>query len=99
MKHYEDRTETRTTKVCVRRTCDLCGRETKDGTDWDGTSTYDFEETEVSVTVKCETGERYPSGGQSTAYAVDLCPNCFKDKLVPWLQGQGAKVDPVELDW
>jgi shikimate 5-dehydrogenase len=99
MKHYEQRTYTQTHDVCVKRTCDLCGKATKDGDNWQDASVYDVAETEVSVTVKCKEGENYPSGGHSDDIVVDMCPSCFTTKLVPWLQSQGVKVEAKRTDW
>lgn len=100
MRHHETRTEpARSYAVCVKRTCDLCGKETTDGDNWRDASVYDVEETEVSVTVKHKSGESYPSGGHSDDIVVDLCPSCFTTKLVPWLQSQGVKVEAKRTDW
>lgn len=30
---------------------------------------------------------------------VDICPDCFKNKLVPWLISQGAKIKQEDWDW
>ncbi len=44
-----------------------------------------------SVKVLHEDGSHYPdSDRESTITSFDICPGCFKDKLVPWLQAQGA---------
>jgi hypothetical protein len=94
MKHYEERTTTRTDRVEVSRTCDLCGRvATRSG--WDA-GIYD---TEIAVTVKQREGTSYPEGGSGTEYEIDLCPDCFKGRLVPWLKEQGARIEPKEWDW
>jgi len=56
-------------------------------------------ETEVSVTVKQKEGESYPDGGSGTEYEIDLCPDCFKNRLVPWLKSEGANIGEMEWDW
>ncbi len=30
---------------------------------------------------------------------VDLCPECFKERLLPWLDSQGAKARIEDWDW
>lgn len=97
-KVYETRTvPARERRACVRRRCDLCGRESK-GSDWD-CGRYEVRETEVKVAVRRKEGHSYPDGGSGTEYEVDLCPDCFKGRLVPWLRPQGADVRPAEWDW
>lgn len=85
----------------VERTCDLCGRKAKDAdgpAPWSGGS-YDIDDTTIMVVVKREEGESCPSGGNKTTTEVDICPSCFKDKLLPWLVSQGAKPEITEVDW
>lgn len=83
-------------EFCEELRCDLCGAKAKRQNSW-GDGWYDVNETEVSVTVKQREGESYPEGGSGTEYEVDICPECFRTKLVPWLISQGAKIQ--EKDW
>ena len=73
--------------------CDLCGRKSN-GEDW---SPGGYRMAEVEV--KLKEGTNYPEGGFGTLYDVDICPDCFRDKLIPWLQSQGAAVRETEWDW
>jgi hypothetical protein len=86
-------------KRCVGRSCDLCGK--KGGSDkWDSVGwTYDINETEIEITCRQKEGSSYPEGGSGTEYQIDLCPDCFKDKLIPWLRSQGAKIEDMNWDW
>ncbi len=86
-----------TRKVCVARSCDLCGKKAEGGDEWSGGS-YSVDETEVTVTLECKVGSRYPECGSWTEWEVDLCPACFVGKLVPWLNGQGASIKPREVE-
>ena len=98
MKRYETVTpEPKPTQYLIGLTCDLCGRETK----WRGWAEdcWDVDEIEIKVTIRRHQGQNYPEGGWGTDYEVDLCPECFKDKLIPWLESQGAKVQQTEWDW
>ena len=98
MRIYEEKTRPALKeKVCVRRRCDLCGLESKSA-DW-LCGAYEIAESEVKVSVTQRTGESYPEGGVGTEFEVDICPQCFKDKLVPWLKSQGANVVEQEWDW
>jgi len=90
MKHKERKTWE--AFVVVRVTCDICGYDGKDG-DWKE-NTYDVRETQVSL----RTGTSYPDGGSGVEYEVDLCPKCFAERLIPWLESQGAAVRKTEWD-
>lgn len=82
---------------CTHRLCDICGAKGKDG-DWTG-GTYAVDETEISIKVTQKEGNSYPEGGSGTEYDIDLCPKCFKNKLIPWLRSQGAHVQEIEWDF
>lgn len=93
MKRYETVTETVTSQKIVSLTCDLCGKDGK--YNWGG-SAWDVNETEISI--RCRTGKDYPSGGWGEHYEVHICPDCFKNKLVPWLNQNGANIQSEEWD-
>jgi hypothetical protein len=84
-----------TREVIVERTCDLCHKKARDpqSGEW-GTSSYDVED----VTVEYRTGSSYPEGGGGTEYSIDMCPDCFENRLIPWLESQGAIVTEQEWD-
>jgi hypothetical protein len=100
MKHFEKRTESRTYDVLISRTCDICGRKGKGGDkrEWDA-GAYAINETEILVKVYQKEGSSFPEGGSGTEYGIDLCPICFKDRLVPWLISQGANIKQEDWDW
>ncbi len=79
--------------------CDLCGEEAENY-DWRSNS-YNVNETEVSVRIKQKEGENCPpdGGGWGTEIKVDICPDCFKSKLVPWLKSQGVEIKEKDWDW
>lgn len=85
-------------EALVARSCDICGKQTKGMTDWDH-GFYEVNETEISIKIKQKEGSNYPSGGNGTEQEVDLCPDCFKDKFIPWLKSQGAKIEEKEWYW
>jgi hypothetical protein len=101
-KVYEDAIEpavpAKVVKKFVRRTCDLCGAESNRCADWESSS-YTVAETEMSVTVTHRSGLSYPEGGSGTEIEIDLCPKCFQDRLIPWLESQGATIEARDWDF
>ncbi len=97
MRKFETYTQPAMEKTrLVETTCDLCGRVASRG-DWDS-SNYEVAESEVKVIVRQKGGTAYPEGGSGTEIVVDVCPKCFKEKLVPFLRSQGAKIEEREWD-
>ena len=98
MRIYEERTRPAyKEKVCVKRQCDLCGTKSKSG-DWEA-GYYEVAESTVRIEVTCKTGESYPDDAYGTEFEIDICPECFKEKLVPWLRSQGAKIEEQRWEW
>lgn len=96
MRKFETYTEKPVERTrLVETTCDVCGAVAKRGNC--GSSSYDVDEVEVEVTVRQKDGSSYPEGGSGTEIVVDICPACFKDKLVPFLRSQGADIE--EREW
>ena len=77
--------------------CDICNRKA-DKCDW-STGVYDIDETEFKILISQKEGVSFPEGGGGTEYEVDICPNCFKEKLIPWLDSQGCTAKRKEWDW
>ena len=84
-------------KELVETRCDLCGAIAKRG-DWES-SIYKINKVDIRVEVRQEDGENYPEGGRGTKYQVDMCPDCFKNKLIPWLESQGCAAKREDWDW
>lgn len=81
--------------------CDLCGRKAE-GRGWDSStwgSGYDHKEVEIEVKIKKQEGEHYPEGSSGTEWLIDMCPECFQKKLVPWMISQGAKIEEKDYDF
>ena len=97
VKRYEKQTKQVVHEVLVERKCDLCGRTAKTD-DWEA-GCYTVDETDIMVTILQKDGKEYPEGGSGTRIEVDLCPDCFKDRLVPWLRSEGAAIEPIEWSW
>ena len=91
MKEYKEIKTTRT--LLNQKTCDLCGLITR-SEDW-SSENYAVAQTEI----RCRIGSDYPDGGMGTEITIDLCPKCFKDKLVTYLKTEGVTVIEKEWDW
>ena len=72
--------------------CDMC--KTEYAVDYCN-GAYDINETEVTHTY----GMGYPEGGHKTSVVFDICPSCFQNRLMPWLQSQGCNPVIDEIDW
>jgi hypothetical protein len=81
-------------KVFEKLTCDICGADSNGDENW---AAKEFEQ--ASTTIQLDERVSYPDGGHSKDITFHLCPECFKSKLVPWLDTQGAKPSIGEADW
>lgn len=84
------KTEPRTKIVVVEKHlyCDWCDTEIKEGA---------FETIEGLVMLRL--GTNFPECGNTTTIKADLCENCFKCKLMPFLESNGCKMRTEESDW
>lgn len=80
----------------VGHKCDLCGKEII-GDGWNPKDDSDISDTKVWMI----NGTEYldPDTGYSEETIFDICPQCFKKKLVPWLKSQGAKPRKEKNEW
>jgi hypothetical protein len=79
----------------VSMTCDLCGKTVRKN-QWDCERGNNVMEIEISI----EEGWHYGGdGGRTEKYEYDICPQCFRGKLMVWLAEQGAKPRLTEHDW
>jgi hypothetical protein len=86
---FETKMETRPVTHCVERVCDLCGGKaaSPEWSQWETSSSYDVSEVHIS----CEEGSSFPEGRSTEKLFFDVCPTCFHEKVVPWMESQGAK--------
>jgi hypothetical protein len=76
--------------------CDLCQAESPCRTHWlVGSSGYSGR----TVVVSIQDQSSFPEGGTVKRHSFDLCPKCFWEKLVPWMEQQGAKPRVMKRDW
>lgn len=74
--------------------CDLCGKKSE-GDNWSGRG-YDVSDTRIEMT----TGTNYGTdGGDLETTSIDVCPDCFVSKLLPWAASHGAKPHVKKTDW
>lgn len=89
MKHYKNvEVPAKTESKLDKTTCDLCNSEIK-------LNGYQIDE----VVIKHKTGESYPEGGQGEEINIDMCSECFTNKLTPWLKSEGAEIKIEDWDW
>ena len=71
-------------QVIIKTTCDLCGESTENENNWaDG---YDVD----IVSISWKHGEKFPVGESVKTTSIDLCPECFNEKLLTWFKDQGG---------
>lgn len=94
MKKYRQKQITKDVTILDKTICDMCKKEINGG-DWaDGM--YDIDETNISY----RTGKNYPEGGFGEKYRIDLCPECFKNKLIPFIEEEGnTNIESEEWDY
>jgi hypothetical protein len=73
-------------------TCDLCGIKSQSSYYWNGQGNVN------ETKIEWRTGDSWPEGGSGELIKIDICPDCFKNKLIPWLESQGAKINKSEWD-
>jgi hypothetical protein len=89
MKHTQTIIEPATQRIIVTHTtCDLCSK----------TIEHDCFEVD-DVVIRHQVGSSYPEGSLVEETTVDMCGECFKSKLVPWLQSQGVTPTTSQSDW
>lgn len=89
MKHYKTVVVPETKRQVIDRvTCDMCGE------------VIEKEEYMVDkVVIQYKTGSDYPEGGSGEVVGADICPNCWKTEVVPWLESKVGKLRTTEWDW
>jgi len=80
MEHYEERIiPSRKERFITGTTCDMCGEKLVE-------RVYIHDKVEIEY----DLGDRYPDGASGTKTKIDMCPKCFKGKLLPWIKSQGG---------
>lgn len=99
MRHYITKiSQPKPYQELVSRTCDLCGIKASNADNWGGFE-FNKNNTTIEISINQIEGNSWPEGGSGTEWNIDMCPNCFKNNLVPWLKSQGANIEEKEWDW
>lgn len=69
--------------------CDICHETIKHG------NMFDVDE----IKVEHKLGVCYPETSNGQTLSFDICEKCFNQKLIPWLESQGAKPTIEEWDY
>jgi hypothetical protein len=72
--------------------CELCSARTLPGQDGWEERIYDV----LDVEIQLNQGYSYPGYYSTTATVLDICPKCFREKLMPWFVAQGGTVRTEE---
>jgi hypothetical protein len=84
----------RVTREVDQVTCDLCGAEAARGNTWPVDS-FAIDE----ITIMRKTGRSAGSFGEINEEKVDVCPDCWVSKVVPFFEGLGAKFRGEGVQW
>jgi hypothetical protein len=93
MREYKNKRIVREERTMVKMTCDLCGK-TTDRDEWT-TSSYEINETKIQY----RQGVSFPEYTNGTKICVDICPDCFMNKLIPWFTNQGVHIEEEDWEW
>lgn len=72
--------------------CDLCGKNMNIH-QWGNKFNVD------EVTIERRLGNSWPECGNTTTTSFDVCGKCFVEKVIPWMESQGAQPTVTEQDW
>lgn len=84
-RHYIDR-------IVDKTRCDICKKE-YNGSLWERED-FSASDTEVTLTI----GNNYPEAGFGEFISFDICPDCFKNKLIPLLKKE-FDAEPYNKEW
>lgn len=73
----------------ISYTCDFCG----------GNIPQRRPGSFFEATLESKEGYSYPDDSNYREIKVDICQGCFHNKVLPWLESQGVKINPVEEDF
>lgn len=88
----------------VELLCDLCGKEAPNPEDRHDPWAEELDPIAArhlaSTAVSMKTGKVYHGdAGETEETSVDICPECFREQLIPWLKEQGAEPRVEEAWW
>lgn len=87
--------ETKTSKVTLIDSiiCDICHKEFK-GSNWVDDPYY-----QIDTKISYEDYTAYPDDYcVNEKMKIHICPDCFKNRLLPWIESHGSKI-VIESDY
>ena len=88
-------------EIILEIRCDLCNKVAPDPNDYDGPNwckEYPYYDKEY-VTIEYKHGSRYPEGTNFEIWKYHICPDCFQNKLMPWMKSQNADFTLEDLNF
>lgn len=83
--------------------CDVCKKEHTGATEHGGEVKWpEGNHIEHETTLKLYSVEYtgyYDGGGDGKEIVVHICVDCFRTRLIPWLEQQGARVETRDFDF
>jgi hypothetical protein len=86
--------------------CDLCGKKSDEDGHWVSSTERSLSVWRAGVChnlhevgIEMRIGDTYPEGSWGETTRFDICTDCFRDKLMPWFESQGAKPRREEWDY
>jgi hypothetical protein len=93
MKIYKEIQKSFKQKIIDKIICDICKSETLN--EWKTNKNNNIESE-----IRLEIGHDYYDGGSFGKYEINLCPDCFKDKLIPFVESAGeVKINLEEISY
>ena len=99
MKTYNEIVQESKVNVLVKKTCCICGtcvEFPQNENSWE--TKFGFHDV-LETRVELKEGVSYPEDSHGEIKSFDLCPKCFVEKLIPWFESQGAKVQESEWEY
>lgn len=93
MKTFKMETITREEKTVDVFSCDMCGRVSPGKHDWSPDENH-----EISVQVEFSDYHYGFNDTKGSYMRTDICPECFKEKVVPALEALGAVFRTKDVD-
>lgn len=85
-------------REAVAVVCDLCGARDRNGL-WSTPATGSRWPSRCEVEVRLEYTVGDGDSGDISTTSYDICPACFRGRLMPWLESQGAKPTVEQRDY
>ncbi len=77
--------------------CDICKKEAKyPNHDW---AEQNLGHKTLKTEISLEDSNYFPDGGFGEVIKFDICPECFKNKLIPFIESFGAIPTFKEIDY